>query len=56
MKQRILKGLGAASLAVALATTATLAGGKTTFTTLGVPDAYPWAMNADGTKIVGSIG
>lgn len=53
MKQRILKGLGVLSLAVALAPTATFAGGKTTFTPLGVSNAVPWDMNDDGSKLVG---
>ena len=56
MKQRILKGLGVASLAVALATTATFAAPKPTFTPLGVPGAQVWGMSADGSKLVGLDG
>lgn len=50
---RILRGFGVAAAVVALAATATFAGGKTTFTGLGTPGTEIWGANDDCSKAVG---
>jgi uncharacterized membrane protein len=52
--QRILKGAGVAGLAVAMASTAALAGGKIEFKNFGQVGFVPMSMTADGSKIVGT--
>lgn len=52
--QRILKWSGVAAMAVALASTATFAGGKTEFVRMGTIGMTPFSLSADGSVAVGT--